>query len=288
MRSRVGICARPNDVFRKPEILGVFRLLATRGDLWDDTWMEQACAANNVPLVQLLLEHADGRCGPGALAVAIFHKAWDVVRFLLANTTINVSMNALQSLLGPDGLDLAAHILQRQPELRHEELLQTASASHNTAATRFLFAAGIGNPRKCLYQMAGRPKHVTESKLLLSYCMHATDHLDNVLFLLKLYKIPDRRRKTMLHLITPELTYQGRKVSQTTTLPPSVAARATTLLEAGEVVDWALAIVICTAHVTGATNSTEQLKTNTSLVQDVELKTHLVRLLASKRKRQES
>ncbi|KDO28557.1 hypothetical protein SPRG_06415 [Saprolegnia parasitica CBS 223.65] len=277
-----------DDVFCKPEILGVFRLLDTHGDIWDDAWMEQACAANNVPLVQVLLKHANGRCGPDALEAAVSNKAWDVVRFLLANETDNISMNALQTLLQRGNLDIAVHILQRHPELRHEKLLQAASAGHNTAATRFLLASGIGKPRECLFEIAGRPKHVTESKLLLPYCMEVTKHLDNVLYRLKLYKIPGRRRKTTLQLITQELTYQARKLSQTITMAPSVAVRAATLLQSGDVVDWALALIIGHLHATDAAATVKQLEKKASLVEDAELKTQLHRLLASKRKRQES
>ena len=110
--------------------------------------------------------------------------------------------------------------------------------------------------------------------------MDATNHFDNVTFLLGLLALPNRHRKTTLQLITPELLEQGRKASETIQLPPSLAARASTLLEAGDIVDWALALVIRHLHASNATTTTEQLEKKTSLVRDDELKVQLMCLVS--------
>ncbi|KDO18174.1 hypothetical protein SPRG_16406 [Saprolegnia parasitica CBS 223.65] len=267
----------PVEYFRKPEMLGVVQLLVDHGASWGDDWMVFACSGNNLPLVQFLHERTS-TCSHenDVLKHAIEANAWTVVDYLLGSCMQDISIDALKAALCFGKLDLASVILQRQPELRrHDELLQTAVNTRKTEVVRFLLTAGIGKPRDCLLKIAGRRSHVSESKLLLPFCMGSTNHLDNVVFLLILVALPDRRRSTTLRLITTELTYQFKKVNQRIELAPSVAARATTLLKAGEVVDWALALTI------GHRKTTDAI----SLVCDAELKAQLTHLLAKKRKR---
>ncbi|KDO28668.1 hypothetical protein SPRG_06522 [Saprolegnia parasitica CBS 223.65] len=262
------------DIYDKPEMLDVLRLVMDHGQPWHEDWVGNACAMNNVPLVAFLLKQQDARCGPGALETAIVAQAMDVVRYLLANCTTPVSLAALEWALSHCSRDLLSQMLLRHPELRDDELLREASSGHNTEAMRYLLPAGIGKPRECLVEIAGRREHVTASKLLLPYCMGVANYLDNIIFLLDLLALSDRRRATMLQLITSELTYQGRKASQTMQLAPSVATLASTLLEAGEVVDWALALVIGHLY---ATVSADELAKWTSMVRDVELTARLTR-----------
>ena len=271
--------------FRKPEMVHILRLFDAHKTPWDAYAMEKACAANNVPLVRFLHAHAVTCCHPDALFEAFANEAMDVVRFLLAHCVADVSVDALQSAVRGGHLAIAMQLLQRHPELRDDDLLAVASSSHLTEATRILLAAGIGKPRKCLIEIAGYRNHVSESKLLLPYCMHAINHLDNIVFLLDLLALPNRRRETMLQLITQEMIYQGRMASQRMQLPPSMAARASTLLQSGNVLDGALALVICHLWATDATTTMKQLKKKTSLVSDAKLQTQLMRLLSSKRRR---
>ncbi|EQC33905.1 hypothetical protein SDRG_08585 [Saprolegnia diclina VS20] len=265
--------------FGNPESVGVFELLVAHGRPIEEDWFLQACVDSNLPLVRLLYAYADPAWHPEALKEAVRVNAWDIVRFLLANDAMDVSADTLKKALRSGYFDLAAQILRRQPELRHEKLLEAAAASHNAKAIRLLLAAGIGNPREVLLEIAGRKQHVTDCKLLLPCCMDATDHLDNISFLLDLLALPDRHRATTLQLITSELLEQGRKASQTMQLAPSAAARASNLLQAGEVVDWALALVM--GHLR-ATATIEELEKKTALVEDAELKTQLQRLLEEK------
>ena len=51
-------------------------------------------------------------------------------------------------------------------------------------------------------------------------------------------------------------------------------------LEAGDVVDWSLALVISHLHATDETTTAEQLQTKTVLVQDAKLKAQIDRLLS--------
>ncbi|EQC33890.1 hypothetical protein SDRG_08571 [Saprolegnia diclina VS20] len=271
--------------FQTSNMVDVLRFFLDNGGSWSATWMARASALNNVPLVAYLHAHPNTRCGPDVLESAIQNKAWGVVHFLAAHCTADVSLDALKQVLRGGHLEDVAHILQRQPQLRHDELLVVASSSHNTEAMRFLLAAKIGKPRKCLVEMAGRRQFVTESKFLLPYCMDATNHLDNIRFLLDLLALPDRRRATILQLITKELQEQGRMASRSLQLAPSVTARASTLRNAGGVVDWALALVICHLWAADGTTTLEQLEKKAALVQDAELQTQLRVLLASKRKR---
>ncbi|KDO28578.1 hypothetical protein SPRG_06434 [Saprolegnia parasitica CBS 223.65] len=238
----------------EPKIVDVCRLLEAHGQPRNVQWMKLACAANNVALVEFLHEPSGDSYG---LETAIQKCAWDVVRFLLANGAAGVSVEA-------------------------------SNVSQSSETTTFFKAL----PRECLLECAGHPKHVTASKLLLPYCLDATKHLDNIVLLLDLltlpnqmYPWPNRRRMTILALITPELLDQGRKTSQTIRLPPNVAARASTLLQSGEVVDWAQALVIGHLWATDSTVTAKQLLIKTALVQDDELKAQLTRLLASKRTR---
>ena len=159
-------------------------------------------------------------------------------------------------------------LLKRQPELHDDMLLRAALRSGTVEAMRCILALGIGNLHECLVEVAGRREHVTASKLVLPYCMKATDHLGNLVFLLDLLALPDRRRATTLQLITQELLDQGEKTTQTIELAPSVAARASTLLEVGDVVDWALALIICQRWTTDAPATIEELETKTALVHD--------------------
>ncbi|EQC33959.1 hypothetical protein SDRG_08638 [Saprolegnia diclina VS20] len=193
-------------IYDKAEMMGLFRLVMDHGQPWREAWVENACTKNNVPLVTFLLKHRDARACPGALATAIVAQAMDVVRYLLANCTTHVSPVALLWALGPGSRDLLSQMLRRHPELRNDELLRRASSYFSTEAMRYLLPAGIGKPRECLVEVAGRRRHVTASKLLLPYCMKATNHLDNVIFLLELLALPDICRATTLRLITPELT----------------------------------------------------------------------------------
>ncbi|KDO28658.1 hypothetical protein SPRG_06513 [Saprolegnia parasitica CBS 223.65] len=181
---------------------------------------------------------------------------------------------------------MATHLLQRHPEYGLNRLLKDAANGHYTdlsAVTRFLLAAGIGNPRKCLCDVAGRRECVTASKILLPYCMDPTNSLANVIFLLDLLTLPRRRRATIRQLITPELTFQGRKASKHVQVDPGVAARATTLLDSGHVVDWALANLIGHLYATDETVAMTRLKEGKELVEDAELKAQLNHLLGQKR-----
>ncbi|KDO28556.1 hypothetical protein SPRG_06414 [Saprolegnia parasitica CBS 223.65] len=265
--------------FRNPKMVGVFKRFIGRDRRFKHDWLYKACIANNVPLVQLFFPHSNPRLHCQALRAAFWGKSWDVMRFLLAN--IPADNETFDQVLFSGNLAMAADILQRQPELRKRDHLHRAAQGHYFEAMRFLLAEGMGNPRKCLVEIAGNPKYVTASKLLLPHCMDATNHLDNVLFLLDLLALPDRRRATTRRLITSDLLDQGRKASQTIQLAPSVAVRASTLLEAGDVVDWALALVIGHLH---ATATTEELEKKTALVKDAELTTQLMRLVANTRK----
>ncbi|KDO28582.1 hypothetical protein SPRG_06438 [Saprolegnia parasitica CBS 223.65] len=259
--------------------------------------VDKAAAGGHLDVVQFLLTYRSEGCTHDKVVGYALERchlrtteyllsrgvgAWKIARFLLANEAMDVSVNALKKALRCGECEIAAQILQRQPELRHEKLLEAATAYGYTKAIRFLLDAGIGNPRECLVEIAGRPMHVTASKLLLPHCMDATKHLDNILYLLDLLALPNRRRKTTLQLITQELLDQGRKASETIQLAPSVAVRASTLLEAGEVVDWALALVIGHLHATDSAATIEQLEKKTALVQDAELKMQLQRLLQQK------
>ncbi|KDO28580.1 hypothetical protein SPRG_06436 [Saprolegnia parasitica CBS 223.65] len=232
---------------RGPATLDLFELLVARGQPIEKEWLLNACFAGNLPLFRFLHAHANPAWRGDALDKGAWINLWDTESFPLTND---------------DAMDvsIAAQILQRQPELRHEKLLEGATAYGFTKAIRFLLDAGIGNPRECLVEIVGRPMHVTASKLLLPHCMDATKYLDNILYLLDLLALPSRRRKTTLRLITCHLLDQGRKASQTIQLAPSVAARASTLLEAGEVVDWALALVIGHRHATDSAATIEQLE----------------------------
>ncbi|EQC25840.1 hypothetical protein SDRG_16289 [Saprolegnia diclina VS20] len=271
------------DSFHKPEIVGVLQMYMDHGGPWDDNWMSFACEASNLPLVQLLHKNATARCRPNALKTAINNKAWVVVYFLLANGAADVTLDVLRALLCMERFDDVTHLLQFSPKQREfAQLLLWAARTHRTEATRHLLALGIGEPRGCLVEIAGCKQHVTESTLALPYCMDATDHLGNVIYLLRLYKVPCRRRATVLRLITQELTHQGSKASQTIDMPPCVAARATALLALGAVVDWALALVICHLHATHAATTTSQLRKEAALVQDLDLKIQLTRLIRSK------
>ncbi|KDO28563.1 hypothetical protein SPRG_06421 [Saprolegnia parasitica CBS 223.65] len=254
--------------FQKPQMVDVLR----------------ASALNNVPLVAFL--HDDpSTCCAAAFESAVKNRAWDVVHFLSAHCTADVSVDALEQVLRGGRLEDVTQILQRQPQLRCDELLFVASSSHNTKAMCFLVAANIGKPRKCLFEIAGRRQFVTESKFLLPYCMDPTNRLDNICFLLDLVALPDRRRATTLHVITPEIVEQGRMASRSIQLAPNVTVRASTVRKAGGVVDWALALVICHLWAADRTTTLGQLEKKTAMVQDAELQTQLHRLLASKRKR---
>ncbi|KDO28583.1 hypothetical protein SPRG_06439 [Saprolegnia parasitica CBS 223.65] len=268
------------NTLRKPEMMDVVQLLLEKGGSLDASCILYACSANHLPLVRFLHERPCDFSGLYLIATAMKRKAWDVTAFLLAHGKTDVLLLALGCALPITLLDLVMRRLERQPELRDDKLLQVALRSDNVEAMRGLLTLGIGKPRECLVEIAGRPMHVTASKLLLPYCMDATKHLDNILYLLDLLALPNRRRKTTLQLITSDLLDQGRKASQTIQLAPSVAVRASTLLEAGKVVDWALALVICQRWTSDAPAAIEQLEKPASLVQDAELQTQLYHLLA--------
>ncbi|EQC33883.1 hypothetical protein SDRG_08564 [Saprolegnia diclina VS20] len=261
------------DAFRKPEMVGVMQLLIARGYSMESKWLFKACEVNNVPLVRFLCSHLGTASRRKALHTAMWAMAWDVVRYLLATDTKEVSARTqLKQALCSGNFEAAAHILQDQPGLSSASRLKGCL---NLEATRYLLSAG--DFRECLVTLAGRQQHVTASKSLLPYCMHAIDHLDNVSFLLDLLALPNRRRATILQLITPELLDQGKKASESTQLASCAAARASAQLEAGEVVDWALALVIGHLHVTNATPTIEQLEKKISLVQDGQLQMQLTR-----------
>ncbi|EQC28730.1 hypothetical protein SDRG_13604 [Saprolegnia diclina VS20] len=212
----VGILGVAWDSAAAPEPLDVVQLFVGYGMPWRFEWIEEACAANNVPLIQFFCGHLDDYDDPDdVLDEAIRRKAWDVVRNLLAYSTAEISLDALQSALDGCHFDVATQILRRRPALGDDECLREAVIDQNVEAVRFLLAAGIGQPRDCLVEFAGRRDHVTTSKLLLPYCMDAVNHVDNFNFLLDLVARPKCHRPTLLRVITTELAHQGHKVSQT-------------------------------------------------------------------------
>ncbi|KDO28559.1 hypothetical protein SPRG_06417 [Saprolegnia parasitica CBS 223.65] len=267
---------------RKPEMLGVVQLAIAQGRPFEKRWLLRACEVNNVPLVRFLYKYvqSDAAWRPRALHTAMWAKAWAVVRFLLANDTTDVAAPFLKQALRSGNLEAAAHILQCPPALGNCSLL---NGCLNMEATRFLIS--VGDARDCLIELAGRRSQVTASKFLLPYCMDPADDLDNLIFLLDLVALPYRHRIWTRQLISQEVLDQGRKASQTIQLAPSLAARATTLLKAGSVVDWAFALVIGHLHATDATTTSDQLEKKIASVRDAELRAQLTRLVASKRKR---
>ena len=222
--------------------------------------MLQAIYTNNVPLVRSLHPHSTVCDHSSKLVEAISAEAWDVVYFLLAHCTAKVSLDAPKQAIHRGHLDVAAHLLQCHPRLRSAALLDMTTTYHYTDATRFLLDTGFCYPRECLKGIAGCRQYATESKLLLEYCMYGTDHLGNILFLWTFSRSPTAV-ETMLQLITPELLKQGQMASETIQLVPSVAARASSLLQSREVVDWALALVICYFTTSGVPGSAKELAT---------------------------
>ncbi|EQC33955.1 hypothetical protein SDRG_08634 [Saprolegnia diclina VS20] len=250
----------------------------------DPEWMRRASSLNNVPLVRFLHGHPNVCSHTDVIWQAIDAKAWDAVDFLLANCTADVSVHALRLALGFGNLVVVSRILRRQPELHHDDLLGVAVRNRNMEAITYCLTAGIGKPRQCLLYHAYHRQHSTTNQLLLPYCMDATKSLDNVVFLLKLYETSDDRART-LQLISSELPYQARKVAKSVPFVSSVAARATSLLHTGEVLDGALALVISHLYATDADVTAARLTRLADLVFDGELKTQLYRFITRKRKR---
>ena len=173
------------DASRKPDMVGVVQLMIAHGRPVEMLWLLKACEVNNVPLVRLLCVHSDAAWRPKALQTAMWAKAWDVVRFLLANETTDVVALALKKTLRSGNLEAAAHILQCEPALGNCSLF---NGCLNVEATRYLLSAG--DFRDCLITLAGRRHHVTASKFLLPCCMDPTDYFDNLIFLLDLVALP--------------------------------------------------------------------------------------------------
>ncbi|EQC27729.1 hypothetical protein SDRG_14480 [Saprolegnia diclina VS20] len=270
-----------------PGMVDVIQFCLTRGMRWNSDWLVNACEANNVPLVQLILEHPRAsRSYRDALERAVKYKAWDAVRYVLANTKVRVTADMLEHALPHGDVEIVAQMLSRRIRVHRDDntLLEMASSSHLTEMTRLLLDAGLGRPRDCLYKIAGRPKHVTEAKLLLPYCMDATNAIGNVDFLLRLVALTARRRTTTLQLVTTELLSQGRKASEAIRLPPSVEARATMLLQAGEVVDWAMALALGHLWTADVMFRVQWQSAWSTVVHDEALKAQLAHLLSTKRK----
>ena len=103
-------------------MVGVLQLFAGYGQSIQKAskarWMFCSCFANNLPLVSFLHTHADTAWRAEALENAISVNAWDVVRFLLANDTTEVSASAFTEVLRAGNLEIAVQILLRQPTLR--------------------------------------------------------------------------------------------------------------------------------------------------------------------------
>ncbi|EQC32462.1 hypothetical protein SDRG_09789 [Saprolegnia diclina VS20] len=209
---------------------------------WTVSAVDNAVADGNLPVVQFLLTHRHEGCARDVVVQKALERCHlHVAEYLLAlGYPFPTSMpfvggfffgkpcilGVLQLLVKHGAswddawmLGLGLVLFAGAPELRRlDELLHSAVKTRDMEAARFFLSAGIGKPRDCLLEIAGRRMHVTTSPLLLPYCMDATNPLDNVLFLLDLVALPDRRRSTILQLITPELTYQGKKANQTTPL----------------------------------------------------------------------
>ncbi|EQC25729.1 hypothetical protein SDRG_16391 [Saprolegnia diclina VS20] len=255
----------------------VIRLLVAFEVPYRAAWLDEACTQGSLALVQYLHEHSPAGCTTAALDGAVTSSAWPIVDFLLTHRHEGGSVSAVKEAWRHGRPDVAARILKRQPELGWKSVLE-AEITITSPETFKQWCPSIEAARSALGAIAGVPQCATKSQRLLPLCMHPTDAIDNVLFLLDLFVLPDRWRPTLRELTSSELTTQGQKANLE--LLPSVEARATTLLKRGAVVDWALASV-CSHFWRNAAGANAQRCA--AAVQDAELQRLLTHACLSQR-----
>ncbi|EQC33885.1 hypothetical protein SDRG_08566 [Saprolegnia diclina VS20] len=236
---------------RGREALDMLTLLLSHNVPLTVAVMDDACASGNLALVMQLHVHSTAGCTHRALEKAAHAQAWPIVHFLLDHRKEGGTPRTVQIALQHDRVDVLTRLLRTQPHLFSDKLVRSALESEAPlASTALLLEAGFGTPRALLLRYGGRRHTVTRSKMLLPYCMHASDAYGNLTFLLKLVLQPSHHRPTILNLISHEVEVQGWAVANAVTNfdDRALAARLKRLLVSGDRIDWALGLAVIGQH----------------------------------------
>ncbi|KDO28592.1 hypothetical protein SPRG_06448 [Saprolegnia parasitica CBS 223.65] len=271
--------------------------------LHDEATLDIVAGQGLLPVVRTLYMNVASRarwgCTLEAMDQAAANGHLEVVRFLHYNRTEGCTVDALDGAILNGHLDIVHFLIEQRTEGASPNILDRAAANGHLGVVKYLhFLGSLGCTVAAVNKAAaGGPLEVVQCLFT-----HRTEgcsrddvvkkalrggHLRTAEYLLSLgYPLPATEIYWSLdgfELITPELANQAKLAGDSIQLAPSVVGRAATVLADGDVLEWALAVVIGHCWATDATAATVVLQSKITLVHDQELRAQLNHLLSGSR-----
>ncbi|KDO34051.1 hypothetical protein SPRG_01325 [Saprolegnia parasitica CBS 223.65] len=275
---------------RKPSALALLQLYVAQGVALPSSWAKEVRQYGSDDVTQYYFLHAPAAAQQHAAPRAMSRYHDD-------------AFDAIETALWNEDFDVVRDLWAQRPELRCDALLEliVRNSASPASATAFLLDAGVGQPRRVAVEHMDR-RSFDMMNVLLPYCLHPTDHLDNLVFLvewldrqayaltasmllaLKTEMIAQATAATCRHIhvgtaiesITEALLATGATTSYVQAASRGLEQRV--LFRSG-VADWGLATLIVHFLSVDATDSARQLRTWLGKVRSAGLKAHLQRLL---------
>ncbi|EQC32335.1 hypothetical protein SDRG_10082 [Saprolegnia diclina VS20] len=265
-------------------------------------------------LVLMQLYVAQGVALPSSWAKDFYFSNKEIAEFYFqhAPETTNVAapsfpfkfcgLDEIQQALWDEDLDLVSELWTRQPELRHDYLLEVVVCNNKSPkALTLLLEAGVGQPRTVAVENIHR-RSFEMMKIILPYCLHPNDPIDNLIFLVDWIDKEVRYfTKSPLLLLKAEMIAQAtaancryihagteiealteallERGATTSYLQPEVRGMQQRVLFKSGIADWGLATLFVHFVWVDATKYVEKLLAWLQKVTDATLKAYLQHVL---------
>ncbi|KDO32625.1 hypothetical protein SPRG_02326 [Saprolegnia parasitica CBS 223.65] len=275
------------NALRKPRALEVMQYYVAQGIELSSSWARDVPQYSNNDIAQFYFQHA-----PAAVKIAAPSILFQYY-----------GLREIQTALSNEDFDLVSDLRTRQPELRHDHLLEVVvSKNQSPKALAFLLDAGVGQPRSVAVKHIHR-RSFEMMTILLPYCLHPNDPVENLVFLVEwVEKQSSSFTKSFLVFLKAEIIAQATAANcRSIHAGTEIEALTEALLERGAttsyrqpefrgmkqrvlfksgVADWGLATLFVHFFSVDAIKHADKLLTWLKRVTDVHLKAHLQHLFA--------
>ncbi|EQC32631.1 hypothetical protein SDRG_09943, partial [Saprolegnia diclina VS20] len=265
-------------VVHKPNALALLQLYVAQGVALPSSWAK------------------DFRYGKKDLAEFYFQHAPETNNVVAPSFPFQYyGLDEIQRALWDEDLDLVSQLWTRQPELRHDYLLEVVVCNNQSPkALTLLLEAGVGQPRTVAVENIHR-RSFEMMKILLPLCLPPNDPMDNLIFLVEwVHKRSSSYTKSPLLLLKAEMMAQATAANcRYIHAGTEIEALTEALLERGAttsgmqqralfksgIADWGLATLLVHFLSVDATKYVEKLLAWLKRVTDGTLKAYLQHVL---------
>ncbi|EQC31031.1 hypothetical protein SDRG_11218 [Saprolegnia diclina VS20] len=273
----------------KPTALALLQLYVAQGVDLPTSWAREVRQYATSDVAQYYFQHAPAAAKHAASRTPI--------------SRYNHDLDDIETALWNEDFDEVRELWAQRPELRHDHLLDRLVGNDESPASAiaFLIDAGVGQPRRVAVEHLHR-RSFDMMTLLLPYCLHPKDHLDNLAFLVEWMKQAYAFTPSMLLVLKAEMIAQATAANcRHLHVGTVIEAVTEELLETGAttsyvqstyrgleqrvlfrsgVADWGLAtLVVHGLSVEATKDNTKKLQMWVGWVTNTALKAHLQRLL---------